>query len=57
MTSGFTAFVFQECEETGMNHKRMFAASHQPINCGTTEYMMQKCARTILSLAQVQENK
>lgn len=50
-------FVLQECEETGVSNRRLFAASQGNVNCGTTQYMMTKCAKALLSLAQVPQNK
>lgn len=54
--SGLIAFL-EECEETGVSNRRLFAASQGNVNCGTTPYMMTKCAKALLSLAQVPQNK
>jgi len=54
--SGLIAFL-EECEETGVSNRRLFAASQGNVNCGTTQYMMTKCAKALLSLAKVPQNK
>nr|CAB3222863.1 AT-rich interactive domain-containing protein 1A-like [Phallusia mammillata] len=52
--SGLISFL-EESEEYGINHRRMLPSA--PIDCHTTPFMMLKCAKTLLALAQVHENK
>uniref|UniRef100_H2ZG54 SWI/SNF-like complex subunit BAF250 C-terminal domain-containing protein n=1 Tax=Ciona savignyi TaxID=51511 RepID=H2ZG54_CIOSA len=54
--SGLISFL-EECEETGMSHRRMFPAVQQTVNFGTIEFMMVKCATTLLCLARLDDNR